>query len=67
MHKQVLAVSGPIAHVATKLRQAGGHVPAASLRAYAESLERAAKRLRHIAAAKEQKPGGGWTLPNIFG
>jgi hypothetical protein len=66
MHKRVLAATGSLAHIVTKLREAGGHVPASTLRAYAESLERAAHRLRRIAEAKEQRPGGGWSLPNFF-
>jgi len=66
VHKKVLAATGPAGHAVQKIRAAGGHVTPSALRAYAETLERTAQRLRRIAAAKEQEPGSGWSLPNIF-
>jgi single-stranded DNA-specific DHH superfamily exonuclease len=67
VHKQVLAVTASAREALHQIHAKGGHVPAATLRAYADRLEQAAHRLRRIAAAKEQDPGSGWTLPNFFG
>lgn len=69
MHKRVLAVLAPVVQVGIVAHKQGGHVNGGTLRAWAERLENAARRLRRIAAEKEQEPGSGYTqgLPNFFG